>query len=98
MVTASILVFPDSRKEFHVKVDAFSIELGKFLGQLGEGELDHPISFSSRNLSSVEKNCTTRERERLAMVYDLQKFRHYFLGYHFKIFTHHYALRYLVNK
>ena len=32
------------------------------------------------------------------MVYALQKFRHYLLGGHFKMFTDHSALKYLVNK
>jgi hypothetical protein len=32
------------------------------------------------------------------MVYALQKFRHYLLGGHFKIFIDHSALKYLVNK
>jgi hypothetical protein len=32
------------------------------------------------------------------MVYVLQKFRHYLLGSHFKMYTDHSALRYLVNK
>jgi len=32
------------------------------------------------------------------MVYALQKFRHYLLGSHFKMYTDHSALRYLVNK
>jgi hypothetical protein len=32
------------------------------------------------------------------MVYALQKFLHYLLGGHFKIFTDHSALKYLVNK
>jgi hypothetical protein len=32
------------------------------------------------------------------MIYDLQKFRHYLLGSHFKFFTDHSALKYLVNK
>jgi hypothetical protein len=31
------------------------------------------------------------------MVYALQKFRHYLLGKHFKMFTDHLALKYLVN-
>ena len=31
------------------------------------------------------------------MVYALQKFRHYLLGSHFKMFTDHSALKYLVN-
>ena len=32
------------------------------------------------------------------MVYSLHKFRHYLLGSHFKMFTDHSALKYLVNK
>jgi hypothetical protein len=32
------------------------------------------------------------------MVYALQKFRHYLLGSHFKMYMDHYVLRYLVNK
>jgi hypothetical protein len=32
------------------------------------------------------------------MVYVLQKFRHYLMGRHFKMFTNHSALNYLVNK
>ena len=31
------------------------------------------------------------------MVYMMQKFRHYLLGTHFKMFTNHFALKYLVN-
>jgi hypothetical protein len=51
MVTASILVFPDWEKTFHVHVDASSITLGVILAQPGARELDHPIAFSSRKLS-----------------------------------------------
>ena len=32
------------------------------------------------------------------MVYVLQKFRHYLLGGHFKMFIDHYSLKYVVNK
>ena len=38
------------------------------------------------------------EREGLAMVYALQKYKHYLLGKHFKMFTDHSDLKYLVNK
>ena len=74
MVTAPILVFPDWNKEFHVHVDASSISLCIVLALSGEGNIDHPISFASRKLSTAEKNYTTTEREGLAMVYALQKF------------------------
>jgi hypothetical protein len=60
--------------------------------------LDHPIEFASIKLSDSEQNYNTMEREGLAMVYALQKFRHYLLGKHFKMFMDHLALKYLVNK
>ena len=71
MVTAPILVFPDWMKEFHVHVDASSIALGVVLVQLGEGDIDHPIDFSSRKLSSMERNYIMTKREGLVMVYAL---------------------------
>jgi hypothetical protein len=92
------LVFPDWSKEFNVHVDSSSIALGAVLAQPGAGDIDHPISFATKKISTVERNHTTTEREGLAMVYALQKFRHYLLGGHFKMFTDHSALKYLVNK
>ena len=93
-----ILVFPNWNKDFHVHVDASSVALGLVLAQPREGDLDHPIAFASRKLYFVEINYTTIEREGLAMVFALQKFKHYLLGGHFKMFTYHSALQYLVNK
>jgi hypothetical protein len=49
-------------------------------------------------LSDSKQNYNTTEREGLAIVYALHKFRHYLLGQHFKMFTAHSALRYLVHK
>ena len=59
IVTAPILVFPDWNKEFHVHVDASSISLGIILTQSGEGNIDHPIAFARRKLSTSEENYTT---------------------------------------
>jgi hypothetical protein len=87
MVTAPILVFPDWSKEFNVHVNASSIALGEVLAQPGEGDINHPIAFASSNISTSEMNYTTTEREGLAMVYAMQKFRQYLLGGHFKMFT-----------
>jgi hypothetical protein len=72
--------------------------LGIILAQIGEGGIDHLIAFASMTLSSAEKKYTTTKREGLAMVYALQKFRHYLLGSHFKMFMNHSTLKYLVNK
>jgi hypothetical protein len=98
MVTTPILVFPYWSKEFHVHVDASSIALGFVLAQPGAGDIDHPLAFARRKLSTAEINYTTTEREGLAMVYVLQKFHYYLLGGRFKMFIDHSALKYLVKK
>lgn len=67
--------YHDWKKEFHVHVDVSCIALGAVLTQVGGGELDHPIAFPCRRLSKAKKNYSTTEREGLAMVYGVQKFR-----------------------
>ena len=48
MVVASILVFSNWTKEFHVHVNASSVALGVILSQPWEEVIAHPIAFSSR--------------------------------------------------
>lgn len=74
------------------------IALAEVLKHASGEDLDHPIAFASRRLSKVEKNYSTTKCEGLAMVYELQKFRNYLLGGHFKMYTNHSTLKYLVNK
>ena len=59
MGSASILVFLDWNKEFHVHADASSIVLGVALLQPSAGDLDHLIADASRNLSFTERNYTS---------------------------------------
>jgi hypothetical protein len=98
LITTPILIFPNQENEFHVHVDASGITLGTILAQPRDGSMHHPIYFARKKFSQVECNYTTTEREGLAMIYTLQKFRHYLLGSHYKLFIDHYALKYLVNK
>jgi hypothetical protein len=98
MVETHILLFPYWEKTFHVHADASAITLGAILVQLGEEDLDHPTIFARKKLSDSEKNYNTIEREGLAMVYTLHKFRHYLLGKHFKMLVYHSSLKYIVNK
>ena len=98
MVTTPILVFLDWTKDFHVHIDASSVALRIILAQPREGDIDHPIKFVIQKLSTTERNYTMIQREGLAIVYALKKFYHYLLGGHFKMFTDHSMLKYLVNK
>jgi hypothetical protein len=49
-------------------------------------------------LNSTKRNYTTTERETLAMVYALHKFRHSLLGNRFVFYFDHMAVVYRVNK
>ena len=61
IVTALILIFLEWKTEFHVHVDASSIDLGVVLSHLGKGDIDHPITFARKKLSTEENNYTTTE-------------------------------------
>ena len=52
-------------------VDVSSVALGNVLAQLGARDIDQPLAFSSRKLSTTEINYTTTEKQGLAMVYVL---------------------------
>ena len=53
---------------------------------------------ASKTLNEAQRNYTTIEKELLAMVYALDKFRAYLVGSHIIIFTNHSALKYLLTK
>ncbi|MCO5569649.1 hypothetical protein L7F22_023365 [Adiantum nelumboides] len=95
---APIFRAPDWNIIFHVHIDASNFAIGCVLTKPGEHKLDYPISFASRQLNDAEKNYTTTEREGLAMIYSIKKFRYYLLATKFVFYVDHQALLYLVNK
>ena len=98
LITAPILKPLDWNKVFHVHIDASTYAIGCILAQPHEHNMDFPVSYASKQLSDAKKNYTTMEREGLAIVYNVKKFRHYLLANHFIFFSDHHALLYLVNK
>ena len=67
------------------------------LGQRDE-EKPYVIYYASKTLNEAQKNYTTTEKELLAVVFTLDKFRAYLVGAPIMIFTDHSTLKYLVNK
>ena len=95
---APVLIPPNWDKPFEVYVDASNFAIGSVLSQKDLKGHDRPIYFSSRQLSTAEKNYSVTEREGLGMIYSVQKYRHYLLGYKFTFHVDHDALKYMVNK
>ena len=98
LATAPILIAPCWDKEFQVYVDASNVAIGAVLSQKDKKNFDHPIYYASRQLVAAERNYTTTEREALGMIYSVQKFRYYLLGYPFVFHVDHDALKYMINK
>ena len=75
-----------------VKCDASHSGLGASLEQQKtEGEWV-PIAFASRYLNIQEMKYSTNELELLAVVWSIDRFKHYSLGKEFVIATDHKAL------
>ena len=77
--------------------DASDYALGVVLGQRLEKK-PTAICYASKTLVKAQINYTTMEKELLAVVYALEKFRPYILGSKNNIYTDHAALKYFLSK
>jgi len=64
---------------FEIMCDASDYTVGAVLGQ-HEDKLPHTIYYASKTLLEAQANYTTTEKELLAVVFALDKFRSYLLG------------------
>ena len=71
--------------------------MGEVLGQRLDKKL-MAIYYASKTLVEAQINYTTTEKELLAVVYALEKFRPYILGSKIIIYTDHAALKYFLSK
>lgn len=81
--------------EFRVQTDASDRGVSGILYQIDGEAQPRLISVISRCLQSAEVNYNTTEKELLAIVYALIKFRVFLIGRPFKIITDHQALTFL---
>ncbi|XP_052885234.1 uncharacterized protein LOC128293767 [Gossypium arboreum] len=97
LVTAPIVQAPDWNYPFEIMYDASERSVGAVLGQKIAKE-PHVICYASKTLDAAQSNYTTIEKELLAIVFDLDKFRSYLLGSKVIIFSDHTTLKYLIAK
>lgn len=91
-----VLACPDFERPFVLQVDASNDGLGAALTQrVDKSEI--VIAYASRLLTKQEKNYTTTEKDCLALVWAVRKFRPFLKGYRFTAISDHVAFRWLMS-
>ncbi|CAN6560744.1 unnamed protein product [Malus baccata var. baccata] len=86
LTSTPIITPPDWSIPFELMCDASDYAIGAVL------------DYASRTLNDAQLNYSTTEKELLAVVFALDKFRSYLIGTKVIVFTDHAALKYLLTK
>jgi hypothetical protein len=90
---APVLTLPDFSKTFVLETDACDYGLGAVLSQEGK-----PVAYFSKSLSSKHLGLSIYEKEYLAILMAVEKWRHYLEHEQFIIQTDHESLKYLLDQ
>ncbi|KAM1516929.1 hypothetical protein ACFX13_016132 [Malus domestica] len=95
--TAPVIMPPDWSLPFELMCDASDYVVGAVLGQR-VNKVPHVIYYASQTFNDAQLNYSTTEKELLAVVFALEKFRSYLIGTKVIVFSDHAALKYLFTK
>ena len=92
----TVMGYFDLKKETEIIIDASPVGLGAMLLQrdpkAGQGKI---IAYASQSLTDTEKRYSQLEKEALAIVFGIERFRTYIYGLQFTLVTDHKQLEYL---
>ena len=97
LVSPPITRSPNWELPFEIMCDASDYAIGVVLGQR-EDKKAFMIYYANKTLDSAQSNYITTEKEFLAVVFALEKFRSHIVGSPVTIFTDHAGLKYLFSK
>ena len=96
MTTSPLLAYFDQSLPVILHVDASDQALGVILAQR-HPEGIKPVAYASRKLSKTEQKLSTTEKECLAILYAVEKFRQFILGHEITVYTDHFSMVWLQN-
>lgn len=97
LVSPPILAHPDFSKPFIVSTDASNYAVGAVLKQQRADKQHQVVAYFSRCMNKAELNYSATEKECLAVILAVNKFRPYLYGSRFTIVTDHCALCWLMH-
>ena len=91
------LFHPQQGRKYVMYTDASEYAIGAVLHQEDEQGSLHVVAYANRMLKGAELHYCTSEKEILAIINALRKFRHYLYGTHFEIHTDNQALSFILK-
>lgn len=93
MTTTPVLALPDYNQEFVIETDASHTGLGAVLMQKGR-----PLTYLSKVLAPKHRGKFIYEKDYMALLNAIDKWRHYLQYRHFIVRTNHHSLKYLLEQ
>ena len=99
LVSAPVLAYPDTNKEFILTTDASGQAIGYILSQKDATEKEIVIAYGGRALRKSEKNypITDLGKGVVSKIEGIKAYHPYLANSHFMVVTDHIALTYLMN-
>ncbi|KAM9892021.1 hypothetical protein OXX69_012141, partial [Metschnikowia pulcherrima] len=99
LMNPPILILPQPASTFVLYTDASNYYMGAVLNQVDEdNKLQGVVAFESRKFKGAELNYDVREKEFLAIIHALKKWRHYLLDKPFVLYTDHHSLQFVLTQ
>jgi hypothetical protein len=97
LISAPIIQPPDWSLPFEIMCDGSDYAMGAVLGQIKDKK-HHAIAYASKTLTGLQLNYATTEKELLAVVFTIDKFRSYLVGAKVIVYSDHATSKYLLTK
>ncbi|XP_019253798.1 PREDICTED: uncharacterized protein LOC109232481 [Nicotiana attenuata] len=97
LTTTPIITAPNWSLPFEIMCDASDVAVGVVLGKK-VNKMFHPVYYASKTINEAQRNYMMTEKELLAIVFAMEKFRPYLMGAKVIVHTDHAALRYFMTK
>ena len=91
--TAPVLAPPDFNKSWIILTDCSDDTMGACLAQLDDNGIERPVAYASATLSDAQQNYGITDKEGLAVVWAVKKWRHFIHGSSALVVTDHSCLR-----
>lgn len=99
LTLAPIMICPSPENRFVVQTDASGTCTGAVLSQVDDRNvLLGVVAYDSSKFHGAELNYDTRDKEFVAIIRALKKWRHYLLGRPFTLRTDHVSLKYMMSQ